>query len=257
MHALDPRLSPRWDLAVPLCKNGVRFLPVHCSTAARTGLCGGLAKYAHDEMTRNSPGMHSEFCEFVRGILGFDLDGRGDGIVQSFSEPTRPRMMGFNVPFDAAGQPRLCPFFVTWLGHELGHTKLYLIGSIGWREGWRFLRNPGDPTGIIPRYGRSLSVRTLFHIPYTHLYEWTMLMDACEDASDEEPDPAADPNLFGEDLRAEIEESFERLAMVADLTPTGRRALDHFQQMFAAVERRWETMTFTSYPAAPQPISQR
>jgi hypothetical protein len=258
MRALDPSLRPRWELAVPLCPDGVRFLPVHCSTRqSRAATCGGLIKCSHDELLRTSPAVHAEFCAYIEWIMGFDLGGQADGIVQSFSEPTRPRLMGFNVPFTDAGEPRLCPFCTTWLGHELGHTKLYLVGSIGWHEGWRFLRNPSEQTGIIPRYGRSLSVRTLFQVPYTHLYEWTLLMDACEDAPDNEPDPDANPNLFGEDLRAEIEESLERLETVADLTRAGHVAIEHVQRLFAIAERRWEALLFTSHTATAQRISHR
>jgi hypothetical protein len=251
MRSLDAALHPRWECAVPVCPHGVRFLSIHSSLEpSRAAICGGVVKQTHDELLRISPTVHAEFCAYMQWITGFALPGRADGIVQSFSEPTRPRLMGFNVPLTNTGEPRLCPFCVTWLGHELGHTKMYLIDSIAWRHGWRFLHNPGKQTGIIPRYGRSLSVRTLFQIPYTHLYEWTTLMDACEDASDDEPDPAANPNLFGEDLRSEIEESFERLESLADLTRTGRLAVEHFQRLFAIAERRWETMSFSIPPVA-------
>ena len=73
-------------------------------------------------------------------------------------------------------EPCADPLCFTWFGHELGHTKDYLIDTILYERGVALVRNPGERVGPIPRYGRSLPVRTLFQIPYVHLYEWAVLM---------------------------------------------------------------------------------
>src|SRR5207249_931724 len=136
--------------------------------------------------------------------------------------------------------PRLDPFCFTWFGHELGHTKDYLIDTILYKEGLVLLRNAADRTEPIPRYGRSLSVRTLFQVPYVHLYEWALLMDFWDAGFRGLPwDATAGVAAAGDDLAAEIREAFALIEERADLTPAGAAALAHFHEFFDRAEARW------------------
>src|SRR5438105_11983075 len=130
-----------------------------------------------DAIRKNSPLIFQELCQLIDSILGLELPDVGPGTIESLSDPTRPRVMGINIPFTSDHEPCLSPFCFTWLGHELGHTKHYLIETIIAVAGDRFLRDPSGLTEFVPRYGRKLAVRTLFQIPYVHLYEWILLMD--------------------------------------------------------------------------------
>jgi hypothetical protein len=124
----------------------------------------------------------------------------------------------------------------------MAHTKAYLISSIAWRNGWTFLSNSEERTEWIARYQRPLSLRTLFQIPYTHLYEWVLLMDFLEVHFRAIPwQIAADPIDFGQQLRAEIVEALDRISELAQLAPWGQAAVDHFWQLFKVTERRWQT----------------
>lgn len=243
LRSLDPLLRSEWQWTAPLCAAGARFLPIHGSRpASHATLCGGILKMLHDVVRGCSPSVHQEFCRYTELVLGFELPGAAGGVVQSFSEPTRPGVMGFNVPFTADDQPLLCPFCFTWLGHEMAHTKMYLAGSIGWREGWSFLHNSGQWTGVLPRYGRALSVRTLFQIPYTHLYEWVLLMDVWNAGQMPLLSANADPLTFGNDLRQEILEAFGLIDTLAELTRRGRAAVCHFRRMFEEADARWQQL---------------
>ena len=83
-----------------------------------------------------------------------------------------PRHHEYQRPLFSRGWQWINALCFTWFGHELGHTKDYLIDTILYREGVALLRNAADWTPSIPRYGHALSVRTLFQVPYVHLYEW-------------------------------------------------------------------------------------
>ena len=115
-------------------------------------------------------------------MRGWELPAAGYGTIQSFSDPTLPRVMAINISYGPGDEPRLCPFCFTWLGHELGHTKSYLIETILHVRGESLTTNQSDYTDVLPRYGRALSLRTVLQVPYTHLYEWTLLMDFVEGA---------------------------------------------------------------------------
>ncbi len=94
----------------------------------------------------------------------------------------------------------------------------------------------------IARYQRPLSLRTLFQIPYTHLYEWVLLMDFIDVRFRAIPwQITADPIDFGQQLRAEIEEAFDGISEMAQLTPWGQAAVDRFWQLFKVADRRWQT----------------
>lgn len=53
---------------------------------------------------------------------------------------------------------------------------------------------------------------------------------------------SADPIAFGEDLRHEIEEAFERIAHETELTPCGRAVIGRLQSLFATVSCRWRRL---------------
>ena len=242
LRSLDSGLRSQWSLGAPVCLSGVRFLPVHCRAQSRAAICGGIVKLLHDGLASASPDIHDEFCRYVKSILGFDHAGARSGTLQSFSEPMQPRLMGFNVPFSARNEPEMCPYCLTCLGHEMAHTKMYLLGSIGWRRGWRLLHNAGETTRVLPRYGRPLKVRTLFQIPYTHLYEWTLLMDASAAGLAEYDASSRDFVRFGDELRNEITEAFDAINVLAKPTPHGSTALEHFRRLFDDVDDRWRRL---------------
>lgn len=256
--SLDTSLRSRWQWAAPLCSSGARFLPVHCARdGPQADRCGTVVRHLHDRLAGVSPAVHREFCRLIDAIHGFELPGRPDGLVQSFSEPTRPRLVGFNVPFDDSGAPCGDPFAVTCLGHEMAHSKMYLVGSIGWQRGWRLLNNPGDCTGVLPRYGRSLGVRTLFQIPYTHLYEWTIHIDACAVGLNDGPPAFDDPQHFGDDLRDEILEAFEAIDELVELTAAGAAALAHFRRLYDDTHARWKRLYGSRAGPIPLRIGER
>jgi hypothetical protein len=98
--------------------------------------------------------------------------------------------------------------------------------------------------GPIPRYGRSLAVRTIFQIPYVHLYEWVLLMDFRAAGFRGLPwGMPAEAVAVGEDLAAEIREAFELIRGSVRLTPAGAAALAHFQDLYARVAARWRSET--------------
>src|SRR5262249_45158405 len=149
------------------------------------------------------------FCACVHTIRGFELPCTTHGVIASFSDPTLPGVMGINVSYTPRHEPCLDPFCFTWFGHELGHTKDYLCDNILYVRDQALLHNPTGRTETIPRYGRSLALRTLFQVPYVHLYEWALLMDFRQAGFQGlpwrvPPDVAA----LGDDLEAEIMEAF-------------------------------------------------
>src|SRR5262249_20285207 len=140
-------------------------------------------------------------------------------------------------------EPRIDALCFTWFGHELGHTKDYLIDTILYQEHVTLLRNAAERTPPIPRYGRTLSVRTLFQVPYVHLYEWALLMDFFEGGFGGLPcGVPADIGGVGDDLAAEIREAFALIDDVAQLTPAGVAALKDFHELFERAEARWRRL---------------
>jgi hypothetical protein len=137
-------------------------------------------------------------------------------------------------------EPCISPFCFTWFGHELGHTKHYLIDMIALEEGCAFVTNHREITGLIPRYGRALSVRGLLQIPYVHLYEWTLLMDFCDQGLEHVPwEVRGDPIAVGDDIQAEICEAFEWIRRCALLTSRGRSLVAWLIELNELACRRW------------------
>jgi hypothetical protein len=157
--------------------------------------------------------------------------------------------MGFAVAFTDDDDPCLDPFCFTWFGHEMGHTKDYLAETVLFGQGQTLAENPADRTGLIPRYGRSLAVRTVVQVPYVHLYEWALLMDFWEGGFHGLPwrVPAA-AAAVGEDLAAEIAEAFPLIDGYARLTPVGEAAVAYFRELFERACVRWRVLRSRGYP---------
>lgn len=237
----DPDIRPALQYAPVLRGTEIRYDAIHFEHRIPcANLTGQVINSTLDAIRRDSPAMWSELCFFMRSVRGFELPDSPEGIVQSFSDPTLPGVMSLNIPYTADFEPRLCPFFFTWFGHELGHTKNYLIETIAWQNNCRFVENGPEMSDPVPRYNRPLAVRTLFQLPYVHLYEWVLLMDFLErQFRGFSWTIDGDPLAFGVDLQQEIEESFDLIATSARLTPAGRDAIAHFRELFQAVRSRW------------------
>ncbi len=114
---------------------------------------------------------------------------------------------------------------------------------MAYTHGWRFLQNPHEATPVIPRYGRSLSVRTLFSIPYVHLFEWWLLARFYERRFAGLPWRVFDDaREVGRDLRDEIDESFGLIERHARLTPEGRAVVARMRALVADADAHWRRL---------------
>jgi hypothetical protein len=242
-------VRPRLLYAAPLGGSGLRYEPVGFDDkgfAAHAGLTGAVIQALVDAIHENSPAIHDEMSRFLTAVRGYELPPRADQTLSSFSWPTLPGIMNINILYSENDQPLLNPFCFTWLGHELGHTKHYMIDDAIHEAGWSFLRNPADRTSTVRRYGRSLAVRTLFQIPSVHLYELALLTAFLEhDFAGLPWDVVEDPVAFGDDLLAEIRESFDLIREWADVTPLGVAAVNHLGSIFESAAARWECVRGT------------
>lgn len=220
----------------------VRFDPVGCGDIERhAGLTGGIALAVLNAIALSAPGIAAEFDACVASVRGCDVAPTAAGTVQSFSDPSLPGVMGINVTYNRRDEPLLCPFCFTWFGHELGHTKSYLIETILHVLGHSLTVQHGRFTETIPEYGRALAVRTLLQIPYTHLYEWLLLIQFLEAGFAHLPwTITADPLGFGEGIHSEIEQAFERIARDVPLAPAGRAAVARLHSLYGQVLARWQ-----------------
>jgi hypothetical protein len=90
-------------------------------------------------------------------------------------------------------------------------------------------------------------VRTIIQVPYVHLYEWELLMNFCEAEFRGLPwRIAGGAGRVGDDLAAEIEESFELIDEWARLTPIGIAAVSHFHELFDRSKSRWQALHVTT-----------
>jgi hypothetical protein len=189
---------------------------------------------------QNAPQIYAQLCQCIRTIQGFELPSYGGGQISSFSVPTLPGVIGFNVQYTLRDQPRLSPYCFMCLGHELGHTLHYLIDDVAYTHGWRFLENPAERTPLIPRYGRGLSVRTLFQVPYVHLFEWWLLALFYQRGFAGLPWRMFDDAIaVGNDVRDEIKDSFELIEQHARLTATGQAVLARLRELVTEAESFW------------------
>jgi len=237
-----PYVKPRLQFASTLGSSSIRYDPIGFENlSTHAGLTGAILAALVDAVRMNSPAIYAELCMCIRSIRGFELPVSKFGVIESFSTQMLPGVMGFNVPYSSQGEPRLNPFCFAWLAHELAHTKHYLIDNVGYLHHHSFLMNPEEMTGEIARYRRQLSVRTLFQLPYVHLYEWVMLMDFIEGQFRGLPWRMTDDSIaFGEDLICEITESFELINRYARLTPLATAVIAHLRRLCRVADRRWQ-----------------
>ena len=238
-------IRPRFERATPLGQTRIRFEPISGEApAAHAALTGGIVAALLSAIEQNARPIHRQLCQCIRVIHGFELPAYANGQIASFSVPTSPGVIGFNVQFNAADEPCLSPYCFMWLGHELGHTLNYLIDDVAYTHGWRFLENPGDTTPVLPRYGRSLGVRTLFQVPYVHLFEWWLLMLFCEHGFAGLPwQVGDDARAVGDDVRAEIDEAFGLIEQHARLTVMGHAVVARMRELVAEAEARWRLLS--------------
>jgi hypothetical protein len=222
---------------------GVRYDPMTFANPAHAGLTGGLASVLMKAIRINMPDIAGELDRLLVTLRGWELPPAAYGTIQSFSDPTLPRVMSLNVSYADDGAEQIDPFCFTWFGHELGHTKSYLIETILHVLGYSLMPNHGDYTDFVTRYNRRLPIRTLLQIPYTHLYEWALLIAALEN------DFAALPWLvdgdaiaFGDDLRAEIEEAFDRMNDEVHPTVCGHAVLARLWALSKETSAQWQRL---------------
>ncbi len=254
----DPRLDarsiqfphanvrPRLQFAAALGTSGIHYDPIaapngSCPPGGHSAITGAIVGAVLDSIHANAPAIYRQLCAYVRTIRGFELPAAGGGLLESYSTPLTPGVIGFNVSYTDEHEPLLSPFCFTWLGHELGHTMHYLIDDAAWLHGEAFVSNALDATPRIARYGRALPVRTLFQVPYVHLYEWALLMDFMVRRFSGLPWSVGDGAVtFGDELSAEIAEAFDLIGRHARLTTLGKAALAHLRRLAALTSARWQ-----------------
>jgi hypothetical protein len=235
----DAHVRPRLQQACPFARSAIRYDPVGFR-GGHAGLTGAVMARVLTAIRRNSPAVHREMGRLIHTVRGFEYPPAQLGRGASFSDPTLPGVIGVGLSYGPHDEPCLDPFCFTWFGHELGHTKDYLCDSVLHGHGQALVLNPADVTDPIPRYGRPLAVRTLFQVPYVHLYEWALLMDFWEGGFRGLPWPApAGAAAVGDDLAAEVREAFALIRDRAKLTPLGETALRHFRELFGVALARW------------------
>ncbi len=249
-------VTARLQYAGPLPGRHVRYEPVRLAAGPdHLELTGGLVAALLAALDRHSLVLAREFDTMMSTIRGWELPPAGYGTIQSFSDPTLPCVMGINVPYGPDDEPCVCPFCFTWLGHELGHTKSYLIETILHVRGERLATNQADYTDVIPRYGRALSLRTVLQVPYTHLYEWTLLMDFVEGSFAGLPWKITDDlQEFGDNIHQEIVDAFDQIERAAQLTPCGRAAVARLHSLCSEARVRWQALR-TTLPRSPVSIN--
>jgi hypothetical protein len=219
---------------------GIRYDPVTIAEREHAALTGGIVNHLLSAMAGNAPLIYCELCRYVKVIRGFNAPASKDGFLQSFSDPREPGVIGINVWYTPDGHPRFDPTFLTCLAHELGHTKSYLIETIIEHAGEALAHNPATWTGITPRYQRRLKVRTLLQIPYTHFYEWVLLMCFMKHGFSGwawgRPQAA---RTIGDDLEQEIEEAFHLIDDYAELTALGVSVVSRLRMQFSYLQARW------------------
>jgi hypothetical protein len=249
--------TTRLQFASPFPRWHVRYEPVSVGgEKGHAALTGGVVAAILKAIAQHSPATTREFDRLMSAVRGWELPAAAYGTIQSFSDPTLPRVMGINVPYGSDGEPRICPFCFTWFGHELGHTKSYLIETILDVRGETLTTNQADYTDVIERYGRALSLRTLLQIPYTHLYEWALLMDFLEGGFAALPwEIADDPVEFGDDVHQEIVEAFELIERGAKLTECGRAAVARLHSLCSEAQVRWQSIRSRASLADVVPVT--
>ena len=157
------RPTPRFQQATHLGHSEIRFEAITSGNSDNhAALTGGIIETLVAAIEQNAPGIYGQLCQCVRRIRGFELPGTGAGYIESFSVPTSPGIIGFNVSYTEAGQPRLSPYSFMHLGHELGHTLHYLIEDAAYLHHLQFLENPGEFTPVICATGGACACEQCF-----------------------------------------------------------------------------------------------
>lgn len=220
----------------------VRYEPAYFSNNASresAALVGGVIDDILHSIAQFAPELHNEFCTYVHAIRGYEIPPLDGQLIGSFSDPTQPGVMNMNITFREQ-QPLLSPHCFTWFGHELAHTRSYLVDTLAHQSEMSFVRNRREMTPRISRYGRGFPIRTLVQIPYVHMYEWDLLMDAYQGGYFQTTDIAGlDVNSVADEIRAEIADGFQFIERYADLTKLGQRALEHQKELYRKCKRRW------------------
>jgi hypothetical protein len=244
IHFAKSDVTTRLQFAGAIPGWRVRYEPVTFGDEeGYSALTGGVVTAILNAIARHSPAIRSEFNSLMSVVRGWELLAADYGTIQSFSDPTLPRVMGMNVTYAADHEPQICPLCFTWFGHELGHTKSYLIETILHVRGEALTTNQSECTDVIERYGRALSFRTLLQVPYTHLYEWTLLMDFLDGRFSGLPwEITDDPIAFGDDIHSEIVEAFTRIERGSQLTPCGAAAMSRLHSLCSEAQVRWQAL---------------
>lgn len=233
----------------PLADDCVHYDPIFFAGNTKNAeTTGSIVERIVASLREFSPELFVEFKQLIRVLRGFELPSGNDGSIGSFSDPTTPGVMSLNIPY-VSGSPRLSPFCFTWFGHEMAHTKCYLIDTVANQNSFALASNVGDSTPLVDRYGRSLPIRTLLQIPYVHFYELQLLLDVLKAGLHLLPWAIhEDPISYGEELVAEITEGFEMIAQYALLTEAGKVAIDQQRALFAIQLRHWKRLTISTQP---------
>ena len=243
-EANHPEVAVKLSRTTRFAKTPIRYDPAYFAntTSDTPSLVGGVIERILAAIAEFSPSLHSDFCTYVHSVRGYEIPPRDGQIIGSFSDPTQPGVMNMNITFDG-DEPLLDPNCFTWFGHELAHTKNYLIDSVAFQNDLAFVRNRRDRTPKISRYGRSFPIRTLVQIPYVHMYEWDLLMDAYQSGLHGLPwVNTDDPTDLVDDIRAEIADGFHFISRYADLTELGEAALAHQEELYRECKRRWSRL---------------
>src|SRR5262249_53444706 len=138
-HRLEfphPHVKPRLQCAPRVGQSQVHYDAVAFQNfQEHAALTGGLVEAVLAAIRRNSPAIYREFAAFSHAVRGFEFPHLASGVVATFSDPTIPGVMSINVPYSVNDEPCIDAHCFTWFGHELGHTKDYLIDTILYREG--------------------------------------------------------------------------------------------------------------------------
>ncbi len=253
----DPEVGISFQLATPLGNakplyDSICFMDVEGHARCTGQIIAEVLK----TIEHHSPTIHRELQHYIQTIRGFELLRSRDGVVGSFSDPTLPGVMNVNVYYNENHAPCLSPFCFTWFGHELGHTKNYLIDTIAYEHGCTFVTNHRDKSPHIPRYGRALRVRSLIQIPYVHLYEWTMLMDFCVAGLGHLPwEVNEDPIAFGDSIQEDIKESLVLIRDSAHLTSAGESLLARMIGLIQLASQQWNELRLRLGATSRSPVS--
>ena len=188
---------------------------------------------------RHSAAIAAEFDRLMAFVRGWEL-AAGYGTLQSFSDPTLPRVMGINVPYGLDDGTGGRPFCFMWFGHELGHTKSYLIETILHLRGHSLTSNPERRTEVLPRVWTATGTAD---VVADSLYASLRVDTAPRRSKQTSPrSPGPFPRTrwrWGTIFEHEIEEAFDFLSQDSQITPCGHAVLARLWGLSKEVLVRW------------------